>query len=42
LSLEFAIEPLVTVWDELVKNAWEHWQETEMFKRGEAFNPQYE
>lgn len=42
MSLEFAIEPLATVWDELVANAWEHWQETEMFKRGEAFNPQYE
>ncbi len=42
MSLVFAIEPLATVWDELVENAWAHWQETEMHKRGEPFNPKYE
>lgn len=40
--IEFDIEPLDAVWDELVKNAWEHWQETEMYKRGESFDPRYE
>jgi hypothetical protein len=42
VKLVFAIEPLSTVWDELVKNAWDHWQETQMHADGEPFNPLYE
>ena len=42
MSVVFGIEPLATVWDELIENAWMHWQETEMHKRGEKFSPSYE
>ena len=42
MKLVFAIEPLSTVWDELVKNAWDHWQETQMHADGEPFNPLYD
>ena len=42
MKLVFAIEPISTVWDELVRNGWAHWQETQMHADGEPFNPLYE
>lgn len=40
--LVFATEPLATAWDEMIVNAYKHWQETQMYADGDPFAPQYE
>lgn len=42
MTLAFGIEPLAEVWDEMIANAYLHWQETQMCAEGEEFAPMYE
>ena len=39
MSLTFAVEPLVDIWDEMMECAFAHWLETSMYKNGETLCP---
>lgn len=42
MSLTFAIEPLATIWDEMIECAQSHWLETSMCKGGEVLDARLE
>lgn len=37
--IEFAIEPLVPIWPDIMRLATAHWSETEGYRHGQKFNP---
>lgn len=41
MSLSFALEPLEKCWSEVMFLAKQHWHETEEYRHGEKFNPNY-
>lgn len=42
MSLVFAIEPVETVWNEVMILAHQHWAGTQSYRRHEPFNPSFE
>lgn len=42
MSLEFSVESLKDVWNDVMTLAVDHWAETEMYRHGQKFAPSYD
>lgn len=42
MSLEFSVESLKDVWNDVIRLAVDHWAETEMYRHGQKFAPSYD